>query len=93
MQRFAGGLDGHWTEGEGWEYIRHAHIEEAWRYGRGARACDFPRHSGFYILDWTFAYVNSGDMRWVEQIERMVDYWWPMRDERNLQLIESRSPV
>ena len=32
-------------------------------------------------------------MRWVEQIERMVDYWWPMRDKRNLLLIESRSPV
>ena len=31
-----------------------------------------------------FAYVNSGDMRWIKQIERMVDYWWPMLDERNL---------
>lgn len=93
VQRFAAGLDGHWTEGEGWEYIRHALIEEVRRHDRGARSCDFPRHGGFYVFDWTFAYLHSGDRRWVEQIERMVDYWWRMRDERNLLLIESRSPV
>jgi hypothetical protein len=92
VQRFAKGLDGHWTEGEGWEYIRHAHIEEVRRHARGARACDFPRHGGFYILDWAFAYAHSGDPRWTEAIERMLDYWWPLRDERNLLLIESRSP-
>ena len=93
VQGFARGLDGHWTEGEGWEYIRHAHIEEERRHGRGARSCDFPRHGGFYIFDWAFAHAHSGDNRWIEQIERMVDYWWPRRDERNLLLIESRSPI
>jgi hypothetical protein len=28
VQAFAKALGGHWTEGDGWEYIRHAHIEE-----------------------------------------------------------------
>ncbi len=93
VQQFAQGLDGHWTEGDGWEYIRHAHIEEVRRHGRGARSCDFPRHGGFYIFDWAFAHAHGGDGRWIEQIERMLNYWWPLRDGRNLLLIESRSPV
>ena len=92
VQRFAAGLHNHWTEGEGWEYIRHAHIEEVRLHGRGARSCDFPRHGGFYIFDWAFAYRQSGRAEWLEQIERMVDYWWPRRDGRDLLQIESRSP-
>ena len=92
VQRFADGLHGHWTEGEGWEYIRHAHIEEARLHPRDARSCDFPRHGGFYIFDWAFAYQHSGRPQLLEEIQHMLDYWWPRRDERNLLLIESRSP-
>ena len=92
VQRFAEGLDGHWTEGEPLEYIRHAHIERQQHHGRGARSCDFPRHGGFYILDWAFAHQQSGRDEFLEQIRTMVDYWWPRRDGRNLLLIESRSP-
>lgn len=92
VQRFGQGLDGHWTEGEPLEYIRHAHIEVVKHHGRGARSCDFPRHGGFYILDWAFAYRQSGRAEFLEQIRNIVEYWWPRRDERNLLLIESRSP-
>ena len=92
VQNFAEGLDNHWTDGAGREYIRHAYIEEKKYYNRGKRSCDFPRHGGFYILDWAFALHQSGRTAFLEQIRRMTDYWWPLRDQRNLLLIESRSP-
>lgn len=90
--RFAEGLDYHWTEGDGWEYIRHAPIEEKSHPNRGGRSCDFPRHGGFYILDWAYAYRLSSQPDFLQQVQRMLDYWWALRDERNLLLIESRSP-
>ena len=93
VERFAEGLNGHWTEGEPLEYIRHAYIEKKVLYERGARSCDFPRHGGFYILDWLFAYLKTGREDFLDQIQRMLDHWWPKRDELGLLLIESRSPV
>ena len=92
VERFAQGLNGHWTEGDPPEYIRHAYIEEIAPYRRGPRSCDFPRHSGFYIFDWTFAYLKTGRRGFLEQIERMLDYWWPKRNRSGLLLGESRWP-
>jgi hypothetical protein len=96
VYRFGQGLDGHWTEGEPveieQEYIRHAYIETKKPYARGKRSCDFPRHGGFYIFDWAFAYAKSGRVDFADRIRRMLDYWWEMRDDLNLLLIESRSP-
>ena len=92
IARFAEGLDYHWTEGEPLEYIRHAYIEVREHYKRGARSCDFPRHGGFYIFDWAFAFQKTGRGDFVAQIRKMLDYWWPRRDELGLLLIESRSP-
>jgi len=96
VYRFGEGLDGHWSEGEpaeiGEEYIRHAYIEEVRPYARGMRSCDFPRHGGFYILDWAFALSKSGRRDFAERIERMLNYWWLKRDSAGLLLIESRSP-
>ena len=92
VERFAEGLNGHWTEGEPLEYIRHAYIQEKRPYRRGARSCDFPRHGGFYILDWGYAYFKIGRPDFLKQIEVMLDYWWPRRDDLGLLLIESRSP-
>ena len=93
VERFAEGLNGHWTEGEPLEYIRHAYIDKKVPMGRGGRSCDFPRHGGFYILDWLFAYLKTDREDFLDQIERMLDHWWPKRDELGLLLIESRSPV
>ena len=93
VERFGEGLDFHWQEGEPREYIRHAAIEEQRRQRRGARACDFPRHSGFYIFDWAFAYTKTRRPDFLGQISAMLDYWWEKRDAHNLLLIESRSPA
>jgi len=92
VERFAEGLDYHWKEGEPLEYSRHANINAKTRQGRGGRSCDFPRHSGFYILDWSFAYIKTGRADFLQQINLMLDYWWDKRDDKGLLLIESRSP-
>ncbi|MCY4566951.1 MAG: hypothetical protein OXD49_01465, partial [Candidatus Poribacteria bacterium] len=57
------------------------------------RACDFPRHSGFYIFDLAFAYTQNQRPEIREQIQRYTDYWWEKRDVRGLLRIESRSPT
>ena len=93
VQSFAAGLDFHWVAGEPLEYIRHAPIEQRTHPSRAARSCDFPRHGGFYILDWAFAHSRSGESRHLEQMGRMLDYWWTRRDADDLLLIESRSPA
>jgi hypothetical protein len=91
--RFAEGLDGHWTAGTPREYIRHAIIDERLPHPRGNRSCDFPRHGGFYICDWAFAWRRSGRADFRAQLVTMLDYWWEKRDARGLLLIESRSPA
>ena len=93
VECFAEGLNGHWTEGEPLEYCRHAYIMESRPYQRYLRSCDFPRHGGFYILDWGFAYLQTGREEFLEQIRTILDYWWKKRDDLGLLLIESRSPV
>jgi len=92
VERFAEGLDYHWKEGEPLEYSRHASINAKTRPGRGDRSCDFPRHSGFYILNWSFAYMKTERADFLQQINRMLNYWWDKRDAKGLLLIESRSP-
>ncbi|MBK35193.1 MAG: hypothetical protein CME26_06640 [Gemmatimonadetes bacterium] len=90
--RFGEGLDGHWTEGEPEEYIRHAYIEEDRPYPRSDRSCDFPRHGGFYIFDWAFLLAKTGRQDFADRIRKMLDYWWGWRHNDGLLLTESRSP-
>ena len=92
VQSFADGLDYHWTEGDGLEYIRHANIDTKAHLDRSARACDFPRHSGFYIFDLAFAYTQDQRPEIHQQIQNYTDYWWEKRDAHGLLRIESRSP-
>ena len=93
VQDFADGLEFHFVEGSPREYIRHAHIEVAEHLVRGSRSCDFPRHSGFYIFDWAFAWSRSRRPALLARLEEMVDYWWPRRDRLDLLQIESRTPA
>jgi len=92
VERFAEGLDYHWRAGEPREYCRHAPIRHCVHEQRGARSCDFPRHGGFYMVDWAFALSRTDRPDFLEQIRRMADDWWPRRDEDGLLLIESRTP-
>jgi hypothetical protein len=91
VERFAEGLDYHWQEGRHDEYIRHATIEVRAHPKPYTRACDFPRHSGFYIYDWAFAWTRTKRRDILPQLRDMTDYWWNRKDRRGLLLIESRS--
>lgn len=92
LERFAEGLNNHWVEGEPREYCRHAPIEKREHYPRNTRSCDFPRHSGFYILDLAFAHSKTGRSDFSEHIELLLQYWWEKRDDKGMLLIESRTP-
>ena len=91
IERFGEGLDNHWVDIEPLEYIRHARIDEVERHPAGKRSCDFPRHSGFYIWDFTFAYVQSDRLDFLDQIETFLDYWWERREPDGLCWTESRT--
>ncbi len=91
VERFAEGLEFHWQQGRD-EYIRHAEIEARNYPQLHPRSCDFPRHGGFYIFDWAYAWRKTGRADFLEQIRTMLDYWWNKKEEDGLLLIESRSP-
>ncbi|MBU09204.1 MAG: hypothetical protein CME13_14705 [Gemmatimonadetes bacterium] len=92
VERFAEGLDNHWVDIEPIEYIRHANIDGVERNPAGGRSCDFPRHSGFYIWDLSFAYVKTGRCDFLQQIRDFLDYWWSRRLPDGLCFTESRVP-
>jgi len=93
VERFAEGLDYHWREGEPVEYCRHANIELKERPPREGRSCDFPRHGGHYIMDWSFAYLKTGRADFAAQIDKMLDFWWAKRDPATGMLpLESKTP-
>jgi len=89
---FADGLAYHWNDPEAPEYVRHAFITAKGRYPIGERACDFPRHGGHYVHDWTVAYTEAQHPEYARQIEKMLDYWWEKREpeHRGLLRFESR---
>jgi hypothetical protein len=89
---FANGLQWHIVDEESFEYIRHAYINRQARHRPGARSCDFPRHGGFYLLDWVFAYVKSGQRHFLDWAERMDRYHQDHMDPRfQALLIETRT--
>ncbi len=90
VHRFAEGIRYHWNRPEAPEYIRHAYISERGRYPVGERSCDFPRHGGHYIYDWTFAHTRDPHAEYVRQIRNMLDYWWERRFESDMLPLESR---
>ncbi len=93
VERFCRGLDGHFLAGEPLEYIRHARILQPGPYPiREARSFDFPRHSGFYMFDWSFAYAKTGAQEYLNRIKKALDYWWVKRNAQNQLKSESRSP-
>ena len=91
VERFAEGLDFHWKEGDPAEYNRHANITVRERIPRAYRSSDFPRHGGFFILDWALAYLKTGRPDFLQQIQRLMDHWWWKRDARGLLLTQSRT--
>jgi hypothetical protein len=92
VRRFADGLDFHWNDDDRTVYDRHAWIErrERHEWGPDDRACDFPRHSGYFVVDLAAACALVGEDAHRSQLRRFADYWWPRRDDRGLLPYESR---
>jgi len=96
LQELADGLDYHWKldTPAGVEYNRHAWMMTTKRYADSGhnRSDDFPRHGGYYLVDWAMAYRADDRERTFRQLSRMADYWWHRRDpdERGLLPSESR---
>ena len=81
VQRFADGLDYHWISG-----LRDAFDRHAWITKRGRKkwdptnaGCDFPRHTGLYVLDLAVAYTYEARPATRNQLHRLLDYWWDKR--------------
>lgn len=91
--RFADALYQHITEPETFEYSRHAPILARAHQPIGDRSFDFPRHGGFYILDWSFAYVNGGVDHHLHLAKTMDAYHHGHLDRWGGLPIESRTPV
>lgn len=92
--RFAHGLDFHWSGGTGHPptYCRHAFVNLRAHPGYvETDPCDFPRHSGFYVLDVAFAWSRSRESVLREKLMRWANYWWEQRSDCGLCPIESRS--
>jgi len=82
LHDFADGLEYHWYDPEEPTYNRHGYITPKTRheFAPSDHACDFPRHGGHYIHDWTVAYTKDAHPEYVRRIRRTLDYWWERRD-------------
>lgn len=88
---YADGLSYHWNDPLKPEYIRHAPITVKDREKSGQRSCDFPRHGGYYINDWAFAYTRQHHPDYLRRIEVMLNYWWEKLDPAHQGLLRFES--
>lgn len=79
--REANGLLDHVVNLENFDYNRHADITRPLPDPRpeGMGFFDFPRHGGFYIQAWAFAYSKTADEKYLNWCERMMDHHTSVR--------------
>lgn len=72
----ADGLINHVVNLDTFEYNRHANILEPLPEPRpeGMGFLDFPRHGGFFLQTWAFAWSKTGDEKYLDRIERLLDH-------------------
>lgn len=72
----ADGLINHVVNLDTFDYNRHANILEPLPEPRpeGLGFLDFPRHGGFFLQTWAFAWSKTGDAKYLHWIERMLDH-------------------
>lgn len=87
--RFCEGLDNHWERDRPdgrVTFNRHAYIEKWESYVSTSATADFgfPRHAGFYIYDWAFAYARTARPDLRARIVRMLAHHWAQRNAAGL---------
>lgn len=71
----ADGLINHVYDLEDFGYNRHADVNAPLPEPRVPNGyLDFPRHGGFYLQVWAFAWSKTGDERYLNWMERMMDH-------------------
>lgn len=80
--READGLLNHVVNLKTFDYNRHADITKVLTDPRpeGMGFLDFPRHGGFYIQVWAFAYSKTKDGKYLDWCERMMDHHVAVRN-------------
>lgn len=72
----ASGLINHVVNLETFHFNRHADIMQPLAEPRpeGMDGLDFPRHGGFFLQTWAFAWRKTGDRRYLDWIEGLLDH-------------------
>jgi len=73
----AAGCINHVVNLKTFDFDRHADITRPLPEPRPAGACflDFPRHGGFYVYLWAFAYSKTGDEKYLRWVKGMLDHF------------------
>lgn len=86
VRREADGLINHVTDLNNFHFDRHADDTTPLPDPRppGGGGLDFPRHAGFYMHVWGFAYAKTQDEKYARWINKMIDHHWPHRRANGL---------
>jgi len=78
----ASGLINHISDFDSFHFDRHAELAKPMPEPRpkGLGGMDFPRHAGFYMHLWAFAYSKTGDAKFAHWISKMIEHHWKARD-------------
>jgi hypothetical protein len=78
----ADGLLNHIVDLDTFHFDRHADLFQALPTPRPRNlgGMDFPRHAGFYISLWAFAYSKTSHPKYVTWSLKMIDHHWGSRD-------------
>jgi len=73
----ANGCINHIVNLDTFDFNRHADITKPLPEPRqeGARFLDFPRHGGFYLYLWAFAYSKTGEARYLDWVKGMLNHF------------------
>jgi len=84
VQGEADGLLNHITNLDNFHFDRHANIYNPLPIPRKrAYGMDFPRHGGFYIGLWTFVHSKTGEAKYLNWSQKMIDHHWRMRNKKS----------
>ena len=77
VQREADGLINHVVNLETFDFNRHADIATPLPVPRPADMTylDFPRHGGFYMEVWAFAYAKTGEQKYLDWVNGMLNHF------------------
>jgi hypothetical protein len=85
MEAEADGLINHIKNLDNFDFDRHADINTPMPLPRPEKygGLDFPRHAGFYIGLWSFAFSKTKNEKYVDWSQKMIDHHWTFRSRES----------